>query len=56
MVLTKEQFIEFEKASKPLIEYLNKYHHPHVIVIVENDSTEIFESSGKIVNKEFIKN
>lgn len=35
-------FEELEKASKPLVEFLQKNYHPHAIAIIKNDSIEIY--------------
>jgi hypothetical protein len=51
MVLTKQQKIEFVIAAKPMMDYLAKNHHPHVLVITESTNAEILESSAKILNK-----
>lgn len=39
--MTEEQ--EFARAVRPLIDYLNEKHHPHVSVIVTNKSAELVE-------------
>jgi hypothetical protein len=35
------------EAAKPLVEYLQKYHTPHTIVIVDVNSAEVL--SGEII-------
>ena len=54
MILTKKQLKEFEEAAKPMMKYLGKNCHPHAMVIVDNGSAEILESSASIVTDEFI--
>lgn len=55
MILTKEQLLEFEVASKPLIKFLCDNFHPHVTVIVTPSDAEICEGSALIKCDEFIK-
>ncbi len=55
MILTKEQIIEFETASKPLIKWLNDNCNPHVTAIVTVDASEILSSSARVICEEFIK-
>ncbi|MFA6132516.1 MAG: hypothetical protein WC869_00715 [Phycisphaerae bacterium] len=50
-----EQKFAFKKAAKPLIAYLNKYHHPHTKVIVDPTSAEILEGAGSVVTAEFVR-
>lgn len=54
MIMTKNEIEEFDKASKPLIEYLAKNHHPHMTVIVKNDSAEIMEGKRRFLTTDFI--
>jgi hypothetical protein len=54
MVLTKKQKEDFEIAARPLMEYLGKNYHPHVKVIVDNGSAEIFEISSRIITDDYI--
>jgi len=49
MVLTKEQEDGFEKAARPMMEYLGKNHHPHVTVIIDKGKAEILEGSATLV-------
>ena len=37
---TREELIE---ASKPLLDFLNKYYHPHAYVVVTEGRAEVFE-------------
>ncbi len=54
MILTKEQREEFENVVKPVMEYLGKYHHPHVTIIIDVGRSEILEGSASIVTDEFV--
>ena len=55
MILSKEEISKFEKAAKPLIQYLAENHHPHVTVIVACNGAEILESSANVKVEEFIR-
>lgn len=56
MILTTEQLEKLKEATKPLMKFLNDENfHPHIAVIVDQDSAEFFESSARIVNDEFLK-
>ncbi len=55
MILTKEQLEDFEKAARPIMEYLGKNHHPHVTVIIDAGRAEILESSAQIVTDDYIQ-
>ena len=54
MILTPEQKEAFEKAARPMMEYLGKHHHPHVKVIIDNGRAEILEASSYFVSDEYI--
>jgi len=45
MILSKDERLEFAKAIKPLMDYLNnpKKFHPHMKVIVDSHSAELME-------------
>ena len=34
---------EFEEACKPVVDYINKYYHPHVTVIITQTFAELSE-------------
>ncbi len=55
MILTPEQTVQFNEASKPLVKFLCDNFHPHVKVIVEHSGAEILESSASVKIEEFIK-
>lgn len=54
MILTKLQIAQFEEAAKPLMKFLAENFHPHVKVIVENNTAEILEGSATVKCDEFI--
>lgn len=45
---------DLKEASKPLMSYLAKNHHPHKIVIVENSSVTLYEGQKREATQEFI--
>lgn len=49
MVLTRQEKEKFDNVFKPLIKYLAENRYPHIKVIVDCDSAEILESSGRYV-------
>lgn len=44
---TNEQFKEaarlFEEAVKPLMKYMEKYHHPHMTAIIDSTNAQLVE-------------
>jgi hypothetical protein len=42
-IIKKEQQEEFFKLARPLIEFLNRYLHPHAKIIITTDYCEIVE-------------
>lgn len=34
---------EFDEAVKPLYEWLCKYGHPHMVVVVQQDRVDVYE-------------
>lgn len=55
MILSKQQMMEFEAASKPLIKWLNENCHPHVTVIIDCGSANLSEGICRVVVKDYIK-
>ncbi len=55
MLLKEENRKEFERVAKPLIQWLNENCHPHVTVMVDCGSAQLFEGVCNIVTEEFIK-
>ena len=55
MILTKEQRDEFEKAARPLMEFLCKEFHPHVTVIVTGSDAELSEGSCRIQTFDYVR-
>lgn len=54
-ILNKEEFVEFEKLSKPLIKFLNDYCDPHCQIIIECDCAQLLSGVATINTVEFIK-
>lgn len=42
--MNKERFEELEKASKPLIDFLNKYYDPMTVAIVTEGRVDILRN------------
>lgn len=55
MVLSKEKMNELEKASEPLIKWLNENCHPHVQVNVDCGSAQLFEGVARVKNEKYIR-
>lgn len=55
MIFTEEQKKEFEKVSRPLIEFMNKNCHPHVSTIVDCTHAEILEGVCSFSTNDYIK-
>ena len=46
---------DFAAAAEPLIEWLNKFGHPSMKVIVENDGAEVVEGCMSHRTEEFLR-
>lgn len=57
MILTKEQREEFEKAVRPLIEWLNvpENAHPHCTVIVDSIRAEFVEGICTFRTEDYLR-
>jgi len=55
MILNKQQRIEFEEASRPLIKWLNENCHPHVIAIIEPNRAQLTESINSVPINDYIQ-
>lgn len=47
--MNKEKSDEFQKLATPLIEWLKKNFHPHVVVLVDNQSAQLMEGVASVV-------
>lgn len=45
----------FEEAVKPLMKYLADYHHPHISVLVDSSSAEMFEATKLHMDAQFVR-
>ncbi len=54
MILNELQRIEFEKAARPLIKWLNENCHPHVVALIESGRAELTESVYSVLNNDYI--
>jgi len=55
MILTKEQADQMLEAAKPLLKFINDNCHPHVCVIVDGITVQLFESAAVRKTTEFLK-
>lgn len=46
---------DLKDLAAPLMRWLNDNKHPHHILVVTQDSVELYESQCRVVNKEFTK-
>ena len=46
-----EKMKELEKASKPLVDFVNKYCCPHDIIIIQQGNVQIFNGEISIPTK-----
>jgi hypothetical protein len=53
--ISSNKINEFEKLSKPLIEFLNDNFNPHTKILITDDNAEILSGECSIHTKEFIK-
>lgn len=54
MILNEEEREYFREAARPLIKFLNDNCHPHVSVIVDCRSAELFEGICHIVVEDYL--
>jgi hypothetical protein len=48
----EEDFKEFELLVRPLMEYLDTKHHPHVTIIITSTNAELVEGLMGVTNNE----
>jgi len=53
MMLSGEQKKKFDEIVRPLIKFLNDNCHPHVLVVIDSSSAELFEGLHIYYTKEF---
>lgn len=53
--MTKEQLSEFEKVTRPLIQYMAENHHPHTKIIVESTGAELVEGVMNFPTTEYLR-
>jgi hypothetical protein len=54
MILNEQQREEFEKAARPLMEWIGKNCHPHVTTIVDCSRAELVEGVNSFVTEDYI--
>lgn len=55
MILRDEERVEFEKVTRPVIEWLNKNCHPHVTVVIDPTSAELSECVAAINTHDYVR-
>ena len=55
MKLTKEQTDQMIEAAKPLVKFLCENCHPHVHIVIDSASVELFEGQVRVSIEEFIQ-
>ena len=55
MILTKKQRVEFEKASHPLIKWMNENCHPHVVALIEPERAVLTEGVYSVPITDYIQ-
>jgi len=55
MIFNENQIKEFEAAARPLIKFLNNNCHPHVVVIVDCTSAQLFEGVNRCYTEDYVK-
>ena len=54
-VAIKDQKVELETASRPLIKWLNDNHHPMTKIVVDGTSVEVLEGLVSFTTKDYLK-
>jgi molybdopterin-guanine dinucleotide biosynthesis protein A len=50
-----KEFTEFEKAARPLMEWIAKNYDPHTKVIITSDRAEILQEKMAVVTEDYIQ-
>lgn len=53
--MTKEKLADFEKMTRPLIQWLNENYHPHVTIIITPTNAELLEGQMNFPTNDYIK-
>lgn len=53
--MTTEKLAAFEKAVKPVMQYLAETHHPHTCLIITCDTAQLMEGLAGFQSEEYIK-
>lgn len=51
--MTPESRAEFEALARPLIKFLNDHGHPHMRIIIDNQSAEVVEGVAAFTTREY---
>ena len=55
MILNEQERNEFEVVARPVMEWLNKNCHPHVVVIVGPTSAELSEGICAVRTNDYVR-
>ncbi len=55
MQLTDEQRAEFERVTRPIIEWLNNNCHPHTEITIDPGCAELKEGITTFITEDYIK-
>lgn len=55
MVLTKDQLVEFEAMSRPIMKFLSDNCHPYVVATITYTDATLLEEFAGIHTTEFVK-
>lgn len=55
MILTPQQREEFEKVTRPVVEFLNYNCHPHVTVVIDCTTVELSEGVCAFTTMDYVK-
>lgn len=53
--MTEEQRAQFEALTRPVIEWLNANHHPHVTVVITPVSAELSEGITAFTTHDYVR-
>lgn len=55
MTLNEDQREQFEKAVRPIMEFLNNNCHPHVTVVIDGTHAELSEGVCAFTTMDYVK-
>ena len=52
--LSKKEQDEFESIVKPVMKWLSENHHPHVHIVIESNTAQLYEGQKVFNTNEFL--